>query len=64
VFVYVKNQGIYLLDFHCNSREESPVLTEAEITMVNPSETDRQSDAMAVQRAFNTTGKVKKMLKF
>lgn len=38
-------------------REESPVLTEAEITMVNPSETDRQSDAMAVQRAFNTTGK-------
>ncbi|XP_059433464.1 ABC transporter D family member 1 isoform X1 [Corylus avellana] len=37
-------------------REDSPVLTQAEIAM-KPSETDRQSDAMTVQRAFSMSGK-------
>lgn len=38
-------------------REDSPVLTEADSTMANPVETNRQSDAMAVQRAFASTVK-------
>lgn len=59
MFVY-KDEDICLSDFDDNFREDSPVLSEAEIAMVKPSETNRQSDAMAVQRAFSTSGKVKK----
>uniref|UniRef100_A0A5B6Z6Q8 Putative Peroxisomal membrane ABC transporter family, PMP family isoform 1 n=1 Tax=Davidia involucrata TaxID=16924 RepID=A0A5B6Z6Q8_DAVIN len=38
-------------------RGGSPVLTAAGFNMMKPSETDRQSDAMAVQRAFANTKK-------
>ncbi|XP_041008725.1 ABC transporter D family member 1-like [Juglans microcarpa x Juglans regia] len=37
--------------------EDSPVLREADITMVKSPDTERQSGAMAVQRAFATAGK-------
>lgn len=60
MFVY-KDEDICLSDFDDNFREDSPVLTEAEIVMVKASETNRQSDAMAVQRAFSMGGKVKKI---
>ena len=40
------------------SREDSPVLSEAGLNTMKPSETERQSDAMAVQRAFANTKKV------
>lgn len=59
MFVY-KDEDICLSDFDDNFREDSPVLSEAEIAMVKPSETNRQSDAMAVQRAFSISGNVKK----
>lgn len=59
MFVY-KDEDICLSDFDDDFREDSPVLSEAEIAMVKPSETNRQSDAMAVQRAFSMSGKVKK----
>jgi hypothetical protein len=59
VFVY-KDEDICLSDFDDNFREDSPVLSKAEIAMVKPSETIRKSDAMAVQRAFSMSGKVKK----
>lgn len=39
-------------------REDFPVLTEAGINTMKPSETERQTDAMAVQRAFATSRKV------
>ncbi|GFY86453.1 peroxisomal ABC transporter 1 [Actinidia rufa] len=38
-------------------REDSPVLSEAGLNTMKPSETERQSDAMAVQRAFANTKK-------
>ncbi|KAF8404271.1 hypothetical protein HHK36_009153 [Tetracentron sinense] len=38
-------------------REDSPIPTEAGVNMKKSFETDRQSDAMAVQRAFATTRK-------
>lgn len=59
MFVY-KDEDICLSDFDDNFREDSPVLTQAEIAM-KPSETDRQSDAMTVQRAFSMSGKVNKI---
>ncbi|KAI7995437.1 ABC transporter D family member 1, partial [Camellia lanceoleosa] len=47
----------------CNPRfgdyqwEDSAVLGEAGVNMMKPSETERQSDAMAVQRAFASAKK-------
>lgn len=38
-------------------RDDSPVLTETKTNMTKPSESDRQSDAMVVQRAFSITRK-------
>ncbi|XAR73376.1 Fatty-acyl-CoA-transporting ATPase [Bertholletia excelsa] len=38
-------------------RDDSPVLSEAGVNAIKPSETERQSDAMAVQRAFANTKK-------
>ncbi|XP_052197814.1 ABC transporter D family member 1 [Diospyros lotus] len=38
-------------------RENSPVLSEAAVNTMKLSETDRQSDAIAVQRAFSNTTK-------
>ncbi|GKV25366.1 hypothetical protein SLEP1_g34815 [Rubroshorea leprosula] len=35
-----------------HTRDDSPVQTETEINFMKPSESDRQSDAIAVQRAF------------
>lgn len=49
---------ICLLDFCENSRDDSPVLTETKTNVTKPSESDRQSDAMVVQRAFSITRKV------
>ncbi|KAG7983165.1 hypothetical protein I3843_04G091200 [Carya illinoinensis] len=37
--------------------EDSPVLSEADITVVKSTDTERQSGALAVQRAFATAGK-------
>ncbi|XP_039156220.1 ABC transporter D family member 1-like [Eucalyptus grandis] len=42
---------------HKRCRDDSPVLTEAGSNRVMSSETERQSDAMAVQRAFATNAK-------
>nr|CAN75977.1 hypothetical protein VITISV_025957 [Vitis vinifera] len=38
-------------------RDDSPVLTETKTNVTKPSESDRQSDAMVVQRAFSITRK-------
>ncbi|XP_042485644.1 ABC transporter D family member 1 [Macadamia integrifolia] len=41
----------------CHKREDSPLPIEAELEETKSIETDRQSDAMTVQRAFATIGK-------
>lgn len=46
-------------NFDDNCREDSPVLSVADITVVKSTDTERQSGALAVQRAFATAGKVK-----
>lgn len=43
-------------DFNC--REDSAVLSEADVTMVKSADSERQTGAMAVQRAFATAEKV------
>ncbi|KAB1210259.1 ABC transporter D family member 1 [Morella rubra] len=52
--------SVHYQSFHDNSREDTPLLTEAEINMVKLSETERKSDAMAVQQAFASSGKKSK----
>lgn len=41
-----------------NCRDGSSVVTKSGINMIKSSETDRQSDAMAVEQAFVTAKKV------
>ncbi|KAL5566353.1 hypothetical protein UlMin_029517 [Ulmus minor] len=40
-----------------NNREDSPELDEVELNTIKPSETNRQTDAMVVQRAFASSRK-------
>lgn len=59
MFIYsMKPSDILISYFPKNYRENSPLPTEDGLNGTISFETDRQSDAMAVQRAFATNQKV------